>query len=194
MSASDGTEQSQAYKVTLEGPGVTIDTEVDVGVAREIMNLVMGGTVQSGASGRRDKRRKSRAAGASSVEKKSKPRRKTTSAGVVKDLSLRPKGKVAFADLVKEKQPKTKEQRSTVSVYWLVHEADISSGITIDHVNTCYVDVGWPRPADFANSLAVTAKRKGWLDTSDLGDIKITTRGEDEVRYHLPPSSTKPKK
>jgi hypothetical protein len=35
----------------------------------------------------------------------------------------------------------------------------------------------------------VVASKRGWLNTSDMGDIKITARGEDEVRHNLPPSS-----
>ena len=72
-------------------------------------------------------------------------------------------------------------------VYWLREEAGISSGITVDHVNTCYAEANWARPADLRNALQVTAATKGWLDTSNMDDIRLTTRGEDELLHNLPP-------
>jgi len=110
---------------------------------------------------------------------------------MVKDLSLRPKGKKAFADFVAEKQPSSHQQKQLVSVYWLAKEAGFSSGISVDHINTCYHGAGWRRPSDLRNALAVTAVRKGWLDTSDGSDIKLTVPGEDFVVHELPPKKTK---
>jgi hypothetical protein len=198
MSVSNGTDSaSKRFKLTLKGPGVTIETDVDVTTATEVAALAMGGSTAittTGASQRTaGPRRRRTGAGSSGTgpEPKTRTRRKSGAPGIVKDLSLRPNGKAAFAAFAAEKKPKTNEQKSVLSAYWLRHEAGLTSGITVDHINTCYVEANWPRPTDLANSLAVTAKRKGWLDTSNLSDIKITTRGEDEVRHKLPPPPKK---
>jgi hypothetical protein len=74
-----------------------------------------------------------------------------------------------------------------VAVYWLAKESGLSSGITVDHINTCYQGAGRKRPSNLRNALAVTAMKKGWLDTSDGSDIKLTVPGEDFVVHELPP-------
>jgi hypothetical protein len=102
-------------------------------------------------------------------------------------LSLRPKGKIAFADFIKEKQPKTHQEQQTAIVYWLRHEAGMSSGITVDHINTCYRAAGWRRPTDLLSSVMTnTAAKKGWLDTRDTDNITLTPPGEDMVVHDLP--------
>jgi hypothetical protein len=58
--------------------------------------------------------------------------------------------------------------------------------VTSNHVFTCYRDQQWPVPTDIANSLARTASRKGFLDTSDLDDIKVEPRGTNHVERGLP--------
>jgi len=107
------------------------------------------------------------------------------------DLSLRPKGKKAFAEFVAEKQPGSHQQKQLVAVYWLAKEAGLAFGITVDHINTCYQGAGWKRPGNLRNSLAVTSVKKGWLDTSDGNDIKLTVPGEDFVLHELPPPQKK---
>jgi hypothetical protein len=39
---------------------------------------------------------------------------------------------------VADKQPSSHQQKQLVAVYWLAKEARLSSGITVDHINTCY--------------------------------------------------------
>ncbi len=78
-----------------------------------------------------------------------------------------------------------------MAVYWLEKEAGMSSGITADHINTCYKAAGWKRPSNLGNAVAVTSTRKGWLDTSDGGNIKLTVPGEDFVTHELPPAEKK---
>lgn len=190
-----------SYKLSLNGEGIKVDRVVDASTAAEILQLVMGGVPSSNrieatsskatrSSSRPRRKAKIGAAG----DSKPKVRRKAgSSPGIVRDLSLRPKGKKAFADFAAEKAPKTHQEKQVVIVHWLRHEAGLTSGITPDHVNSCYLDAGWPRPNDLVNALHVTAARKGWLDTSTKDDITITTRGEDEVNHKLPRPAKKSK-
>jgi hypothetical protein len=181
----------ETYKLTLDGAGVQIAKSIDGNTAASVIALVMGGVgmaVQAPPIGQQLR------GGAAASRRRAK--RKTDGAppkagrspslGIAKDLSLRPRGKKAFVDFVSEKQPKTHAEKHAVIVFWLRHEAGYDSGIGIEHVNSCYQGVGWKRPRDLRNSLALTSSRKGWVDTSDLANIGLTTPGEDYVIHDLP--------
>ena len=196
------------FKVAVEGSGLTMDTEVDQATALAVMNILMGGDPKpsapltlgddgedghgdgDGASGKSDKRRrraKPRKGKAKAKRQGGKTRRQ--SVGLVKDLSLRPKGKKSFPDFIKEKKPTSQHDKHAVCVYWLTQEAGHKA--TPEAVNTCHQGVDWKRPADLRAALRLTASKKGWIDTADSADIKITTSGEDHVRYDLPKPAKK---
>jgi hypothetical protein len=103
----------------------------------------------------------------------------------LKDLDLAPRGTTSLADFVKEKDPTTNHDRNVVSVYYLLHKAEIGA-VDLDHVFTCYRDMGWAIPSDLANSLAMTSSKKRYLDTSDLDNIRLTSRGLNRVEQELP--------
>lgn len=104
---------------------------------------------------------------------------------IIKDLNLRPNGKKDFPSFVAEKQPTDNYEKCTVAVYYLNQELGLES-VSVDHVFTCYKAVGWRLPASLQNALALTSHRKGWLDTSDFKNIKLTTHGENFVEHDLP--------
>src|SRR4051812_42492914 len=122
MSEASETE-SAAYKLTLDGDGVKVAKTIDSTTAREVLALVMGGSPPSSrAPARRASRAKSgRRTGkpADGTGATTRPRRRSGSPGIVKDLSLRPSGKKAFADFAAEKAPKTHMQKQALIVYWL---------------------------------------------------------------------------
>jgi len=120
-------------------------------------------------------------------KKKGTQRRSTLS--IVKGLDLKPKGKTSFADFVKEKNPSSNQDKCVVSVYYLRHELG-NKAINANDVFTCFKAANWRVPADLENTLAVSATRKGWFDTSDRQNIKITIHGENFVEHDLP---SKPK-
>jgi hypothetical protein len=103
----------------------------------------------------------------------------------VKDLDLRPDGKKSLADFVAEKGPSSNHDRTAVALYYLANIAEISP-ITRDHIYTCYREMGWKIPTDFANSLQVTATRKRYLDTSNAEDLRLVTPGINRVEQELP--------
>lgn len=112
------------------------------------------------------------------------PAKPKPSISIVKDLNLSSKEKKAFKEFVKEKQPATNQEKCTVAVYYLSHELSLSA-VSIDHIFTCYKEANWRVP-DLYNVLVLTAHKKGWVDTSNMRAIVITTHGENLVEYDLP--------
>ena len=135
------------------------------------------------------KKRSTRSNSASDENGGAKKKRGRGAPTAIKDLDLAPKGKKSFAAFVEEKQPKTQHDKNAVSVYYLEHVLG-ETPITLNHVFTCYRDAQWPVPTNPANSLALTAARRMFLDTSDLDDIKLMPRGLNHVEQALPPKST----
>lgn len=186
--------QGPPFKVTVVGDGVEIDRDVDVEVAMQVIGLVMGGALPGpsadpASSGRARTAPTDKATSQRKPPKRDTPkkaRRRSTGPGVVKNLSLRPQGKTPFSRFATEKEPKTHGEKQAVIVFWLQHEAEMADGITAAHINTCYQEAGWPRPNDLVANLYLTASRKGYVDTSDVENISITTRGEDLVGHSLP--------
>ena len=103
-----------------------------------------------------------------------------------KTLNLYPDGKKSFEEFVTEKAPADKAyEHNLVAVYWLTQVADVEAA-TSDQIYSCYRSVSWKLPHDLRNSLSQTASHKGWLDTKDADDIKITPQGLNFVERQLP--------
>lgn len=107
------------------------------------------------------------------------------SPSLVRDLNLKPKGKDSFDKLAGQKKPTSNQHKCVVAVYYLRHEIGVPS-ITVDHVYTCFKHMQWRVPSSLGNTLAYVASVHGWLDTSNMADIKITTIGENLVEHDLP--------
>jgi len=60
------------------------------------------------------------------------------------------------------------------------------AGVTLDHLYTCYKNVGTPVPTDLLSSVRDTARHKGWLEASDTNAISVTVGGENHVEHDLP--------
>lgn len=194
------------FRVTVKGGGLSMETEVDADAARAIVNILMGGegvvaspslTLKKEDTGGDDGGRSgaTRVRGAkrgTGSDKKGKAHsgkaKRRQSVGLVKDLSLRPKEKKSFVDFANEKKPANHNDKVTVCVYWLTKEAGQKA--TAEHVNTCYQGADWKRPSDLRDTLRQTASKKGWIDTADSDDIKVTTSGEDHVKHDLPAPAT----
>lgn len=199
------------FEVAVNGGGLSMKTEVDAGTARAIVNLLMGGEditaspspaskegdgggkSGSGGGGATRARRTKQGSGSSGKGGRgkghSRKAKRRQSVGLVKDLSLRPKGKKSFIDFAGEKKPANHNDKVTVCVFWLSKEAGQKA--TAEHVNTCYQGADWKRPTDLRDTLRQTASKKGWIDTADSDDIKVTTSGEDHVRHDLPEPAKK---
>lgn len=189
-----------SFKLSLTGDGLSIEKTLDQQTAMRVIAVAIGAPDTAGQSGSdapststSTSRRRRKTAPSPTGEgdsSKATRRRRPAGPGILKDLSLRPAGKTSFADFVAAKAPKSHLQKQTVILYWLQHEAGLTN-ITADHVNTCYVEAGWARPHDLENSMQLTSSKKGWINTSDSSNLRVTTRGEDMVTHDLPPKAKK---
>ncbi|AYV57683.1 hypothetical protein EFP84_18740 [Leptospira kmetyi] len=102
-----------------------------------------------------------------------------------KTLNLKPSKKESLKDFVSKKKPNTNQEKCTVIVYYLSRVIELSN-VGATQVFTCYKHMNWRVPSDMRNVLALTASRKGWLDTSDTDNIQLTTHGENLVEHDLP--------
>lgn len=128
-----------------------------------------------------------------SVATNSKPKKnlsKPPIMSIVKDLNLRPEGKTWFRDFYTQKKPSTQEQAVTVAVYYLKRVLELDK-VTPEHVFTCFKDVERKTPKHMPQTIRDTAKRRGWVDTSERGNVKITNHGENLVEHDLPASDGK---
>lgn len=137
--------------------------------------------------GRKSAARGNRRRAASSSTDKEAPARRSRATAPTQDktLNLRPSGAQSFEDFVKEKQPKTNNDRHVLSVFWLKNFGGVEK-VGANQVFTCFKDRNWRLPANPRNALQVTASTKGWLDTEDMDDIKLTPSGDNWVNHDLP--------
>jgi hypothetical protein len=111
--------------------------------------------------------------------------RKAPTYTFVKDLNLRPDGSPSLRDFFAEKKPPDQQSQFAVIVYYLTKILGLSN-VSVNHVYAALKDVGKRVPSDIAQIARNTANRKGWLDSSDSNDLKVTTGGENYVEQDLP--------
>lgn len=109
---------------------------------------------------------------------------------ILKDLDLRGNGGQSFKDFFNEKKPKSATEFNSVAVYFLADILKIS-GITPNHVYTCYKEVKQRPPEAFVQSLRDAASKHGYIDTADMNNIKIPLRGKNFVEHDLPKKKDK---
>lgn len=124
------------------------------------------------------------------VSKKAKVK---TTLSMEKNLNLTPEGKRTFDAFADEKMPTSNLEKCTVAVYYLHNILELPK-ISANHVFTCFKHRKWRVPTDIPNTLQYTASTQGWLDTSDMGDIKVTTVGENLIDHDLPRNENRGKK
>ena len=109
---------------------------------------------------------------------------------LVSDLNLQPFELQSFRDFYAEKNPSTDQQAIVVAIYYLRKSLGLNEEkITPHHVYTCFKEVSRRIPKNLPQSIRDTAKRKAWIDTSQRGNIQITTRGENLIELDLPNSN-----
>lgn len=101
------------------------------------------------------------------------------------NLNLRPAGKNSLKQFVEEKRPETNEERIAVMIHYLQHSLGLTN-LTRDHVYSCFKEIGVKSPTEIDAALRMTAHRKGWIDTSNSADLKVTISGENFVEHDLP--------
>lgn len=120
------------------------------------------------------------------VKKEKKPRKLGRAVGyeIEKDLILTAEGdKPSLKEFYSEKNPLSNYERNVVFCYFLIKIKGVKP-IGVNHIYTCYKEVD-RRVGDLVVSLSETSS-KGWLDTSEMNDIRLSVRGENFVEYDLP--------
>ena len=140
---------------------------------------------EGGISGKRRARQRSTLA-TEGQGRLRKQKKKPATYLIVKDLDLSAKmDKQSLRDFFKLKSPSSNMEKNVVFVYYLQKIATLED-ITPNHIYSCYKDVNIKVPKALEQSLIDTAHHKGWIDTSNLDDIKIATPGENFVEHDLP--------
>lgn len=104
---------------------------------------------------------------------------------IVKDLNLAGQGdKPSLKDFFSNYKARSQWEKNVIFVYYLQNIAKVTP-ITTNHIYTCYRNVGTKIPGAFKQSLWDTASDKGWIDTSSLENIKLTTQGINYIEHDM---------
>ena len=123
------------------------------------------------------------ATAASSPKGKSGKKAKTI-ISMDKTLNLSPSGKESAVTFSAAKAPSNVMEKCVVAVYYLRDIIELEK-VSTQGVFTFFKTAQWPVPTDLKNTLQ-QAGTKGWLDTADSEDIKLTSLGENLVEHNLP--------
>lgn len=126
-----------------------------------------------------------------STKPKAKKGASSTTGSLLKELNLMNEGSVeSLRDFYARYEVKTNLERTLVFVYYLQHVRSISN-IGIDHVFTCYRNIeGLKIPGHLKQNLLDTSSKKGWLDTSNMEDIRVPVTGVNYIEHDLPKQGT----
>jgi hypothetical protein len=124
---------------------------------------------------------------ASGTQPKAKKKSSNQSPSLVKELDLSGNGKCErLKDFYNHYEAKTNFEKNLIFVYYLQEKLGLT-GISVDHVFSCYRDVpGIKSPEALRQSLVDTSNRRGWVDTSNTEDIKVTIGGVNYLEHDLP--------
>lgn len=114
-----------------------------------------------------------------------KPKRKPPTYQFVKDLDLRPQGKQSLREFFAEKKASDQQKQFAVILYYLTDVLGLKN-VGANHMYHGFNDVDKKSPLDILQSARLTAKRKGWVDSSDGNNLRMTTNGQNFVRHDLP--------
>ncbi|MCR4436141.1 MAG: hypothetical protein QHH06_10210 [Clostridiales bacterium] len=119
-------------------------------------------------------------------QKNRKKRNVSVKPQLIKELDLRGTDeKTSLRNFFMEKQPSTNIQRTTVFVYYLQYKLNIPN-ITIDHVFTCYKEMGIREPENLVQNISDTASsRYGYIDRQG-GKLTMSVKGRNFVEHDLP--------
>lgn len=102
---------------------------------------------------------------------------------VITDLNLRPKGKTSLKDFAAKYVTKSGEELSLLIVYYLKEE--LKERVTVNHIYSCYKELGNKIPQYFKQTLTNQKNRKNWIDVDDWNDIKYTTPGMNYMEHDI---------
>lgn len=115
----------------------------------------------------------------------SRGKSKRISISLDKNLNLENPGGTSFRDFSNRVSPKNNQEKLLTSVYWLEFERMPETDATVEQVVTCFSHMSWRQPTNPKNALAVVASEKGWLDTSNANDLRVTISGKNHIEYDM---------
>jgi hypothetical protein len=106
----------------------------------------------------------------------------------VADLNLKPEKGQSLRDFFNEKRPESQQEQFVVILFYLTKILNLS-GVGQNHIYTAFNDIGErvPNIRSTANNIA---RRRGWINASDINDLQMTTPGENFVKHDLPRAGT----
>jgi hypothetical protein len=123
--------------------------------------------------------------------KKARVPRTKESFSIVKDLDLSEKSNSqSLRSFYADKAPGSEMEHVAVFVYFLERIAKIDA-VTLNHIYSCYRDIGRKVPISLKQIAWNTASNNGWIDTQSMESIKVATPGENFVEYDLPKKKAK---
>jgi len=90
----------------------------------------------------------------------------------------------AIKDFYGQYNVKGNLQKVTLFIYFLQKELKLT-GITANHLYTCYKIVGIPLPKALQQAVRDAKNQKTWLVHDDWDDLKITHMGENAVEHEF---------
>jgi hypothetical protein len=113
-------------------------------------------------------------------------KRSKTTLKIDKTIDLFPTDKQSATEFAAEKAPSSIPQKGVIAVYYILEIIELEDA-AVGQVAAFFQAVNWPLPADLPNALQ-QAGSKGWLDTKNSDDLKLTPLGYNLVRHELPQS------
>lgn len=100
-----------------------------------------------------------------------------------KNINFAPSGKTSWKDFAAEKNPTNNFEKALVAVHYM--REILGRTVATGDVIAAFDLVKWKNPTDPANNLQ-QAGSKGWLDTSNMNDVKTVWAGENYLKHDLP--------
>ncbi|MFD2285798.1 hypothetical protein GJU39_21985 [Pedobacter petrophilus] len=97
------------------------------------------------------------------------------------DFDLMPNDKESLKAFSEKYNINTNFERNLVCLYYL-QEILKTENITVNHVYTCYRNLNAKIPL-FPQTLFDTKHRKGWIDTANISDLKVTRTGSNHIEH-----------
>ena len=102
---------------------------------------------------------------------------------LITSLNLVPKGKISLKDYYVQYITKSNFENNIVLLTYLTNELE-EKNIGVNHIYTCLKHLGLKVP-NIKQSLFDTKNRKGWIDTANVDDLKITVSGENFMDHEI---------
>jgi hypothetical protein len=97
------------------------------------------------------------------------------------NINFFPDGKTSLGDFFNKYTPSSDNERNLIFVYYLQEIIGIS-GITLDHIYTCYDALDLRISENLPQTIRNTKSKKGWIETEDTNNIRITVKGTNQIK------------